>query len=149
MTPASEKHATRKETQTMEHKLAIDVTVSGSLKSGYRLPNGDIKYFTGKSGEYLVWDNDKPHTFKLNALAIEKFQKQTYPVVEVSVKKKDISKLKEFWYSGWDVNKIYDITVKTVGEKTVTMVKTAAGGVYYVDEDVSVFEDALNGIAGK
>ena len=38
----------------MEQKLAIDVTVSGSLKSGYMLPNGDIKYFTDKSGRYLI-----------------------------------------------------------------------------------------------
>lgn len=133
----------------MEHKLAIDVTVSGSLKSGYRLPNGDIEYFTGKSGGYLVWDGAKPYTFKINALAVEKFQKQTYPVVDVSIKKKDISKLKEFWYSCWDVNKIYDITIKTVGEKTVTMVKTVSGAVSYVDEDVSIFENALNGIVKK
>lgn len=133
----------------MEHKLAIDVTVSGSLKSGYRLPNGDIEYFTGKSGGYLVWNGDKPYTFKLNALAVEKFQKQTYPVVDVSIKKKDISKLKEFWYSCWDVNKIYDVSVKKVGEKTVTMVKTASGDVHYVDEDVSVFEDAMNGAAWR
>jgi hypothetical protein len=133
----------------MEHKLAIDVTVSGSPKSRYMLPNGDIKHFTGKSGGYSVWDAAEPRTFKLNALAVEKFQKQTYPVVDVSAKKKDISRLKEFWYSGWDANKIYDIAVKTVGEKTVTMVKTVSGDVYYVDEDVSVFEDALNGITGN
>ena len=133
----------------MEQKPAIDVTVSGSPKSGYRLPNGDIKYFTGKSAGYFVWDSAKPYTFKLNALAIEKFQKQTYPVVDVSVKKKDISKLKEFWYSFWDVNKIYDMTIKTVGKKTVTMVKTVSGAVLYVDEDVSVFENALNGIVKK
>lgn len=133
----------------MEQKLAIDVTVSGSLKAGYRLPNGDMKYFTGKSGEYFVWDSVKPYTFKLNALAIEKFQKQTYPVVDVSIKKKNISKLKEFWYSDWDVNKIYDITIKTIGEKTVTMIKTVSGAVAYVDEDVSVFENALNGIVKK
>ena len=38
----------------MEQKLAIDVTVSGSLKSGYMFPKGDIKYFTDKSGRYLV-----------------------------------------------------------------------------------------------
>lgn len=133
----------------MEQKLVIDITVSGSLKSGYRLPNGDIKYFTSKSGGYFTWDSTKPYTFKLNALAIEKFQKQTYPVVDISIKKKDISKLKEFWYSGWDYNKIYDITVKTVGEKTVTMVKTTSGDVYYVDEDVSIFENALNGIVKK
>ena len=133
----------------MEQKLAIDVTVSGSLKSCYRLPDGDIKYFTGKSGIYLVWGSAEPYTFKLNALAIEKFQKQTYPIVDVSIKKKDISKLKEFWYSGWDVSKIYDITIKTVGEKTVTMVKTVSGAVLYVDEDVSVFENALNGIVKK
>lgn len=133
----------------MEQKLAIDVTVSGSLKSGYRLPNGDIKYFTDKPGGYLVWNSAKPYTFKINALAIEKFQKQTYPIVDVSIKKKDISKLKEFWYSGWDDNKIYDITMKTVGEKTVTMVKTVSGAVAYVDEDVSVFENALNGIIKK
>ena len=133
----------------MEYKLAIDVTVSGSLKSGYRLPNGDIEYFTGKSGGYLVWDSADPYTFKLNALAVEKFRKQTYPIVDVSIKKKDISKLKEFWYSGWDNSKIYDITVKKAGEKTVTMVKTASGDVYYVDEDVSVFEDALNSVVGR
>lgn len=133
----------------MEQKLAIDVTVSGSLKSGYRLPNGDIKYFTDKSGGYFAWDSAKPYTFKLNAFAIEKFQKQTYPIVDVSIKKKDISKLKEFWYSGWDDNKIYDITIKTIGEKTVTMVKTMSGAVLYVDEDVSVFENALNGITKK
>lgn len=133
----------------MEQKLAIDVTVSGSLKSGYKFPNGDIKYFTGKSGGYFVWGSAKPYTFKLNALAIEKFQKQTYPVVDVSIKKKDISKLKEFWYSGWNDNKIYDITIKTIGEKTVTMVKTVSGDVYYVDEDVSVFENVLNGIVKK
>ena len=133
----------------MEQKLAIYVTVSGLLKSCYRLPNGDIKYFTNKSGIYLVWGSAKPYTFKFNALAIEKFQKQTYPVVDVSIKKKDISKLKELWYSGWDVSKIYDITIKIVGEKTVTMVKTMSGDVMYVDEDVSVFENALNGIVKK
>ena len=133
----------------MEQKLAIDVTVSGSRKCCYGLPNGDIKYFTDKSGRYLVWDSAKPYTFKLNALAIEKFQKQTYPIVDVSIKKKDISKLKEFWYSGWDDNKIYDITIKTVGEKTVTMVKTVSGDVLYVDEDISVFENALNSIVKK
>lgn len=133
----------------MEQKLAIDVTVSGSRKCCYGLPNGDIKYFTDKSGRYLVWDSAKPYTFKLNALAIEKFQKQTYPIVDVSVKKKDISKIKEFWYSGWDDNKIYDITIKTVGEKTVTMVKMASGDVIYVDEDISVFENALNSIVKK
>ena len=130
----------------MEQKLSIDVTVSGSLKSAYRFPNGDIKYFTDKSGRCLVWESAKPYTFKLNALAIEKFQKQTYPIVDVSIKKKNISKLKEFWYSGWDVSKIYDITIKTVGEKTVTMVKTVSGAVLYVDEDVSIFENALNSI---
>ena len=133
----------------MEQKLAIDVTVSGSLKSCYRLPNGDIEYFTGKSGIYLVWGSAEPYTFKLNALAIEKFQKQTYPIVDVSIKKKDISKLKEFWYNGWDVSKIYDIIIKTVGEKTVTMIKTMSGDVMYVDEDVSVFENALNCIVKK
>ena len=133
----------------MEQKLAINVTVSGSLKSCYRLPNGDIEYFTDKLGRYLVLDSAKPYTFKLNALAIEKFQKQTYPIVDVSIKKKDISKLKEFWYSGWDVSKIYDIIIKTVGEKTVTMIKTMSGDVMYVDEDVSVFENALNCIVKK
>ena len=133
----------------MEQKLVIDVTVSGSLKSAYRLPDGDIKYFTGKSGIYLVWGSTKPYTFKLNALAIEKFQKQTYPIVDVSIKKKDTSKSKEFWYSGWDVSKIYDIMIKTVGEKTVTMIKTMSGDVIYVDEDVSVFENALNCIVKK
>ena len=133
----------------MEQKLAIDVTVSGSLKSAYRLPNGDIKYFTDKSGRYLVWDSAKSYTFKLNALVIEKFQKQKYPIVDVSIKKKNISKLKEFWYRGWDDNKIYDITIKTVGEKTVTMVKTVSGDVLYVDEDISVFENALNSIVKK
>jgi len=133
----------------MDQKLVIDVTISGSLKSGYRLPNGDIKYFTGKFGEYMVWKNGKSYTFKINALAIEKFQKQTYPIVDVSVKKKNISKLKEFWYSGWDINKIYDITIKPVGEKTVTMVKTTSGDVMYVDEDISVFENVLNGIVKK
>lgn len=45
-----------------------------------------------------------------------------------------------------DNNKIYDITIKTVGEKTVTMVKLVSGDVVYVDEDVSVFENALNSI---
>ena len=74
----------------MEQKLSIDVTVSGSLKSGYMLPNGDIKYFTDKLGEYLVWDSAKSYMFKLNALAIEKFQKQKYPIVDVSIKKKNI-----------------------------------------------------------
>lgn len=133
----------------MEQKLVIDVTVSGSPKSWYRLPDGGIKYFTDKSGGYLVWDSTKPYTFKLNALAIEKFQKQTYPVVDVSIKKKNISKLKEFWYSDWDVNKIYDIMIKIIGEKTVTMVKTVSGTVVYVDEDVSVFENALNSIIKK
>ena len=38
----------------MEQKLAIDVTVSGSLKSGYMFPKGDIKYFADKSGRYLI-----------------------------------------------------------------------------------------------
>lgn len=133
----------------MEQKLAIDVTVSGSPKSWYRLPDGGRQYFTDKSGGYLVWDSAKPYTFKFNALAIEKFQKQTYPVVDVSIKKKNISKLKEFWYSGWNNDKIYDIEIKTVGEKIVTMVKTMSGDVYYVDEDVSVFENALNGITKK
>ena len=130
----------------MEQKLVIDVTVSGSLKSAYRLPNGDIKYFTDKLGEYLVWDSAKSYTFKLNALVIEKFQKQKYPIVDVSIKKKNISKLKEFLYRCLDNNKIYDITIKTVGEKTVTMVKLVSGDVVYVDEDVSVFENALNSI---
>lgn len=132
----------------MEQKLAIDVTVSGSPKSMYRLPNGDIECFTDKFGNgYSAWDAAEPYAFKLSALAVEKFQKQTYPVVDVSVRKKDVSKLKKLWYSCCGANRIYDITIKTVGEKTVTMVKTASGGVYYVDEDVSVFEDALNGIA--
>ena len=36
-----------------------------------------------------------------------------------------------------------------VGEKTVTMVKTVSGSVFYFDEDVSVFENALNGITKK
>ena len=130
----------------MEQKLAIDVTVSGSQKCCYRLPNGNIKYFTDKSGRYLVWDSAKSYTFKLNALVIEKFQKQKYPIVDVSIKKKNISKLKEFWYRGWDDNRIYDITIKTVGEKTVTMVKLVSGNVVYVDEDVSIFENALNSI---
>ena len=116
----------------MEQKLAIDVTVSGSLKSAYRLPDGDIKYFTGKSGIYLVWDSAEPYTFKLNALAIEKFQKQTYPIVDVSIKKKDISKLKEFWYSVLYVSKIYHITINTLGDNTVTIVKTVSGPVLYV-----------------
>ena len=133
----------------MEQKLAIDVTVSGSPKSWYRLPDGGRQYFTDKSSGYLVWDSIKPYTFKLNALAIEKFQKQTYPVVDVSIKKKNISKLKEFWYSDCDVNKIYDITIKIVGEKTATMIKTVSGAVIYVDEDVSVFENTLNGITKK
>ena len=39
--------------------------------------------------------------------------------------------------------------IKTVGEKTVTMIKTMSGDVIYVDEDVSVFENDLNCIVKK
>ena len=131
----------------MEHKLAIDVTVSGSLKSGYRLPNGNIKYFVDKSDvPYDVWKTASPRKFKLNALNIETFSERKYPMVDISVKKKDISKFAEFFYKDLFDEKVYDVTIKPVGEKTVTEVRTSSGSVFYFDEGVSVFENALNGI---
>ena len=73
----------------MEQKPAMDVTVSGMPVSYYRLPGGGTRSFVNELGvSYSVWKAEPPRVFKLNALAVETFQKQTYPVVKVSIKEK-------------------------------------------------------------
>lgn len=134
-----------------EKGIAVDVTVSGYPVESYRTPNGNIHSFLDPSGKpYSVWkDNGKPYSFKLNAAQIEYFQPQTYPVLDVKCRRKSSSfpKLREWWYGGWNDFKIWDVDMTKSGEKTITMVKTASGQVMYLDEDVSVFEDAVNRLA--
>lgn len=133
----------------MEQKPAMDVTVSGTPVPYYRLPGGGLRPFVGESGAaYDAWKAEPPRAFKLNALAVETFQKQTYPVVNVSIKEKDVSWFAKFWYKDWKDEKLYDVTITPVGEKTVTMVKTVSGSVFYFDEDVTAFENAINSAKG-
>lgn len=131
-------------------KIVIDAKVSGRLKNMYRLPDGRVKDIRDEGGNaYEAWENEKkPRTFKLNVMQIEYFQKQTYPIVKVECRKKNISSLGEFWYKDWNDSKIYDVEITKVGEKTVTMVKLASGKTIYLDNDVSEIENALNGVCG-
>lgn len=128
--------------------IIIDVIISGYIVDSYRLPNGHICTFLDENRHaYSVWKEDeKPISFKLNAVQIEYFQQQTYPIVEVETKRRNISKLREWWWTGWNDEKIWDVNVKKIGEKTVTMIKTISGKIMYLDQDVSVVEKAINSI---
>lgn len=134
-----------------ENGIAVEVTVSGYPVDSYRMPNGNVHNFKDPAGKpFSVWkDNDKPYSFKLNAAQIEYFQAQTYPILDVTCKRKPgrFPKLREWWYSGWNDFQIWDVDMPKLGEKTVTMVKTASGQVMHLDEDVSVFENAVNRLA--
>lgn len=128
--------------------IIIDAIVSGYIVDSYRLPNGHIRTFLDENGHvYRVWKKDeKPLSFKLNAVQIEYFQQQTYPIVEVEAKRRNISKLREWWWTSWNDEKIWDVNVKKIGEKTVTMIKTISGKIMYLDQDVSIVEKAINSI---
>ena len=134
----------------MENSIAVEVTESGSLKCAYRTPDNNIHYFSSKDiGDTApyVWTSFEPVKFKINALNIEKFFQHTYPIVKVTFNRKNVSKLYEWWWKGFNSFKIYDVNVAKTAEKTVTVLKMSSGNVMYVDEDISVFENALNGLS--
>ena len=127
--------------------ISVDVTVSGCLKSMYRLPNGKLRDFKDKdNNSYSVWLEDKkPRSFKINVLNVEYYQKQTYPIVEVEFRRKNVSKLYEWWWGDFDSSKVWDVKIKKKGEKTVTMVRIGEQTMH-IDNDVSEIENALNSI---
>jgi len=126
----------------------IDAVVSGYTDDSFRLPNGYLHYFKDDDNKiFNVWKTyEKPMAFKLNALQIEYFQQQTYPIIEIKCRRKNISKFKEWWWTNWNDDKIYDIEINKVGEKTVTMVKTVSGKIMYLDQDVSAVETAVDSV---
>jgi hypothetical protein len=131
----------------MAKGISIDVVASGDIRCMYKLPNGKLRNFVDKDGNaYDVWKScEKPRSFKMNVLQIEYYQKQTYPIVEVEIRRKDVSKLYEWWIGDWDPLKIWDVNIRKKGEKTVVMVKIG-DQIMYLDNDVSEIESALNSV---
>jgi hypothetical protein len=71
-------------------------------------------------------------------MCIEKFYQETFPTVEITCKRKNVSKLYEWFWKGSDSSKVYDVNITKTGEKTVTVLKMSSGNVMIVDEDISV-----------
>ena len=130
----------------MENNIAIEVTQSGTFKTKYRTPDGNYHRFPRKEIGDAVWSSFESVKCTINALCIEKFYQETFPTVEVTCKRKNVSKLYEWFWKGSDSSKVYDVSITKTGEKTVTVLKMSSGNVMIVDEDISVFENALNSV---
>ena len=128
----------------MKGEIAVEVTVSGHVAEMYRRPDGEMDWLPAQA-----WKSDPPLCEKINVLALESFQETSYPVVSVTCRRKDVSKLYEWFWKGWDSSRVYDVNVVKIGEKKLTRLTFVSGRTMLVDEDVSVFKDALNGLAGS
>ena len=117
----------------------IDLTLSGYPSNGFRLPNGNWRWCA------TYWHPCKtPQMKTVNLVNIETFEQFTYPIIELHIKEKPISWLKKFWWSFWNDDKIYDISIKTVGMKTVTNVTLRSGKTLMADESVDCLKNALD-----
>lgn len=129
--------------ENASRKIAVDVTETGNVVFYARLLDGEFKKFP--DGIWKDWGGFK-HEFTVNALQIARFKALEVPVVQVSCKrKKGVGSLKAWWWRGMDNDKVYDIEVKELGRKKVTMLKLASGETYYVDEPADVFRAAIDG----
>lgn len=123
----------------------LDVTVSGYPENKITLPNGDWKYLSLVNDCGLYWRQyNKPRTLTLNLVNIESFETLVYPLIEYSVKDKPISWFKKFWYDGWNYDKIYDISIKQIGFKTLTKVYMRSKVSFIIDESAECLKNALD-----
>ena len=123
----------------------IDVTVSGYPKSEIYLPNGNCIYFIYED-YHSFWRTCKSPDIKtLNLVNIESFKQLSFPLADIKITpKKNVSWVKRFWYAGWKDEKIFDIDIKVIGMKDVTLVKTRSGEHLYVDESTECLKNALD-----
>ena len=128
----------------MKGEMAREVTVSGHVAEMYRRPDGEMDWLPAQA-----WKSDPPLREKINVLALESFRETSYPIVSVTCRRKDVSKLYEWFWKDWDSSKVYDVNVVKTGEKKLTRLTFVSGRTMLVDEDVSVFKDALNGLTGS
>ena len=124
--------------------IAIDVTESGSIVYYASLLDGESKYISTGAWKEWGWQNK----FTVNALQISTFKEIEVPIVEVKcVRKPGVGRLRAWWWRGWDNSKVYDIEVKEVGKKKITMLKLSSGDVHYVNEPAEVFRNAIDRFA--
>ena len=122
----------------------LDVTISGYPDNEFRLPNGQYEFFHC-NGCSCFWNPYRePITKTLNLVNIEWFEPFNYPLVEIYCKEKPVSWFKKFWYSGWQNDKLYDIDIKVVGEKTVTRVIMRSKTSFFIDESVECLKNAID-----
>lgn len=125
--------------------VAIEVTESGYPRSEF-LYGGNFIRFRLDGKPVCAWKSVAPSKFTLNALAVETFWTETYPIVDVKISERPrIGRFKK-WFFGDCPGKIYDITQTAAGFKTVTYVKLISGREIYVDEDAGVIKAAINSV---
>ena len=128
-------------------KIAVDVAETGGVVFYAQLLDGELKKFP--DGIWKDWGGFK-HEFTVNTLQVAYFKEIEVPIVRVSCKrKKGVGALKAWWWRGWDNDKVYDIEVKELGKKKVTMLKMASGETYYVDEPAELFRSALDSVSAQ
>ena len=122
----------------------FDITISGDVRYGYYLPNGDYADFYF-NGDYAFWKSyDNVQTLTLNLANIESFKKLSFPIVKITAKPKKINAFKKWWYSGC-IEKLYDINIKLISIKDVTYIKMRSGKTYMIDESVECLKNAFEG----
>lgn len=125
--------------------VAIEVTESGYPRSEFLYGGNFIRFrLDGKPVD--AWKSVAPSKFTLNALAVETFWTETYPIVDVKISERPgIGRFRKWFFSDCP-NEIYDITQTAAGFKTVTYVKLISGREIYVDEDAGVIKAAINSV---
>jgi hypothetical protein len=125
--------------------ITIELTTSGYPRREFLYKGEFIKFnLDGKNVD--AWKSVPPEKFMLNALAVETFRTETYPIVDVKITDKPgIGPLRR-WFFGDRPCKIYDIIQTAAGSKTVTYLKLVSGREVYVDENAGVIKAAINSV---
>ena len=124
----------------------IDVTVSGEKTYSFATPYGQYHSIIDENNIFYpeAWTPyNNIHKFKVNALQIVRFTSVTLPVFDIEIKKKNVSKLYSIFWEGY-THKLYDIKIRKISDKTVTIIVLATGEHFYIDEDITLIENAIN-----
>ena len=122
----------------------LDITMTGHPAYEFRLPNGDWRFFYADGFEFFWKPYKKLIVKTINLVNVESFEPFTYPLVNIDIKDKPISKFKKFWLSGWNNDKLYSIDIKVVGMKTVTKISMRSKETFIVDESVECIKNAID-----
>lgn len=123
----------------------MTITISGDIRTMYRLPNGSYADIVIDHHFTAVWKDCPPYSRVINICNIEQLNEQKIPIVDIKASwKPGVNALQKWWWENWNNEKVMDIDIKVKEYKTVTWVKMVSGETFLVDQSLLDFYDAFN-----